>query len=181
VNVQFDVLGRPEDVPAAIADYGRLETAGWKAGEGTAVHPDNAQGRFYTEMLQSFCAVGRGKIWRLKFGDKVVAMDLCIEAGGTVVVLKTAYDPEYRTVSPAFLLKQDAFRHVFDEGQVRRIEFYGKLMEWHTRWTDNARMLYHANVYRWGWVPLARDLARRLRSGDQPDPLKGEVGAGSAS
>jgi hypothetical protein len=163
VALHFDIITNPADVPQAIADYGRLETAGWKAGEGTAVHPDNAQGRFYTEMLQNFCADGRGQIWRLKFGDKVVAMDLCIEGGGTLVILKTAYDPEYRTVSPAFLLKQEAFRRVFDEGRIRRIEFYGKLMEWHTRWTDNARMLYHANVYRWSWVPRARDLVRRLR------------------
>jgi CelD/BcsL family acetyltransferase involved in cellulose biosynthesis len=181
VSVQFEVLSRPEDVPQAIADYGRLETAGWKAGEGTAVHPDNAQGRFYTEMLQNFCAAGRGQVWRLTFGDKVVAMDLCIESGGTIVVLKTAYDPEYRTVSPAFLLKQDAFRRVFDEGRIRRIEFYGKLMEWHTRWTDNARMLYHANVYRWGWVPRARDLVRRVAAREEQPPRHGDGGLTTGS
>lgn len=159
---QFDTLNSAEAMPAALADYGRLESASWKAGGGTAVHPDNAQGRFYTEMMQAFCALGRGRVWRLRFGDKVVAMDLCIEGGDTLVVLKTAFDPEYRNVSPAFLLKQDAFRQVFDEGRIRRIEFYGRLMEWHTRWTEQSRHLYHANVYRWAWVPALRERLRHI-------------------
>ncbi len=166
IALQFDTVTQAADVPAALADYGRLESAGWKAGMGTAVNAGNAQGRFYTAMLQNFCAQGRGRIWRLRFGEQVVAMDLCIEAGGTLVVLKTAFDPEQRSVSPAFLLHQDAFRQVFDEPAcsskahpVQRIEFYGRLMEWHTRWTSNTRMLYHANVYRWA---LLAQLRRRL-------------------
>lgn len=170
VELRFETLRDAADVPAAIAEYGRLETAGWKAESGTAVHADNAQGRLYTEALTNFCVEGRGRIWRLKFGDKVVAIDLCIEAGDTLVVLKTAFDPEYRTVSPAFLLRQDAFRQVFDEGRIRRIEFYGRLMEWHTRWTDRSRTLYHTNLYRWALVPRLRDQWRRLAAPREAHP-----------
>jgi Acetyltransferase (GNAT) domain len=162
IVLQFDTLTAAADMPAALADYGRLESAGWKAGGGTAVHPDNAQGRFYAEMMQAFCTQGRGRVWRLRFGDKVVAMDLCIEGGDTLVVLKTAFDPEYRNVSPAFLLKQDAFGQVFDQGRIRRLEFYGRLMEWHTRWTEQSRHLYHANIYRWAWVPALRERMRQI-------------------
>ena len=172
VALTFDTITGAADVPEAIAEYGQLETAGWKAGMGTCVHPDNEQGRFYAAMLGSFCALGRGRIWRLKFGDKVVAMDLCIEAGATLVVLKTAFDPEYRSVSPAFLMRQDAFRQVFDEGRLRRIEFYGRLMEWHTRWTEQSRTLYHANVYRWSVIPLLRSRVRRLLAHGQKAPQR---------
>ena len=160
VVLAFDTLRSETDVAAAMADYGRLEAAGWKAGTGTSVQPDNVQGRFYAQMLRNFCASRRGRIWRLRFGDKVVAMDLCIEAGSTLVVLKTAFDPEYRTVSPAFLMRQDAFRQVFDEGHIKRIEFYGRLMEWHTRWSEQSRVLYHLNLYRW---PLIARLRRHWR------------------
>ncbi|MEC5397278.1 GNAT family N-acetyltransferase [Uliginosibacterium sp. H1] len=160
VQIGFQTLTATTDMEAALNEYGRLESAGWKAGAGTAVNADNAQGRFYTEMMQAFCADGRGKIWRLMFGDKVVAVDLCIEAGDTLVVLKTAYDPEFKAVSPAFILRQDAFKELFDAGRIRRIEFYGRLMEWHTRWTENSRTLYHHNHYRWA---LVKTLKQRLR------------------
>ena len=42
------------------------------------------------------------------------------------------------------------------------VEFYGKLMEWHTRWTDHVRTLYHINYYRWPWLSTVQQLASRL-------------------
>ena len=180
VAMHFDRLRQPEDMAAALVEYGRLETAGWKAGTGTAVHPDNAQGRFYGAMLQAFGAAGRAEIWRLRFGEQVVAMDLCVAAGDTLVILKTAFDPSYRTISPAFLLKQEAFRQLFDEGRIRRIEFYGRLMEWHTRWTEQARTLYHLNIDRWSWVAALQQRVAGLReckAAEQPaQASSGEAG-----
>jgi CelD/BcsL family acetyltransferase involved in cellulose biosynthesis len=171
-TLHMQTLQRPEDMASAVAAYGRLETAGWKAGMGTAVSPDNAQGRFYTHTLENFCRQGRGRVWQLSFGERVVAMDLCIESADTLVVLKTAFDPEFRNVSPAFLLRQDAFRQVFDEGRHSRIEFYGRLMEWHTRWSENSRTLYHANAYRWSLVPRLREQLRRWKpAASEPVPM----------
>lgn len=139
----------PSAVVDALKDYGALESAGWKAGIGTAIHAENAQGRFYTRMLQNFCAAGRGRIYQYCFGDQVVAMDLCIDNGATVVILKTAYDETHRSVSPSTLMRHDEFKSWWDEGRYQRIEFYGKTMEWHTRWTSQERGLYHATAYRW--------------------------------
>ena len=148
-------MERPGAVAAAIAEYGRLETAGWKSGTGTAVAADNAQGRFYTSVFESFCAKGAGRIYRYLFDDKVVAMDLCIEDAGVLVILKTAYDETYKSVSPASLMRHECFRRVFEDGSIRRIEFYGKVMEWHRRWTDDVRTLYHINYYRSPWMRSA--------------------------
>lgn len=40
-------------------------------------------------------------------------------------------------------------------GRVRSIEFYGRVMDWTRRWTDQKRTLYHINSYRWGFVATA--------------------------
>ncbi|MDP2171365.1 MAG: GNAT family N-acetyltransferase [Rhodocyclaceae bacterium] len=148
VTLSIECLTQPAAVAQAIEDYGVLESAGWKGKDGTAVHPDNAQGRFYRKMLENLCAQGRGRIYRYRFNDKVVAMDLCIEAGDRIVILKTAYDETYKTVSPSTLMRHDEFRELFDSGKFKRIEFYGKIMEWHTRWSENKRALYHLTTYR---------------------------------
>jgi hypothetical protein len=159
IAAHLDVLREASQVADAIRDYGALESAGWKAGSGTAIAVDNAQGRFYGAMLEAFCKHGASRIYRYRVDDKVVAVDLCIESGDTLAILKTTYDESYKSLSPASLLHQDAFRHVFEEGRIRRIEFYGKVMEWHKRWTENVRMLYHANYDRWAWVPKLQRLA----------------------
>ena len=164
VQTRLECVTEASGIAAAIADYGALESAGWKAGNGTAIQADNAQGRFYRAMLENFCTLERARVYRYRFDDKVVAMDLCIDNGPLVVVLKTAYDESYRQVSPSTLMRQDQFHAWWDEGRFRRIEFYGKTLEWHTRWTDSERTLYHATAYRWPWLGRAhaRLTARRL-------------------
>jgi CelD/BcsL family acetyltransferase involved in cellulose biosynthesis len=148
-QVILEEITRAEEIADAIRDYGRLESAGWKAESGTAIHPDNDQGRFYRSMLEAYCRAGEGRVYRYRFDGQVVAMDLCIERGPIQVVLKTTYDESYKGLSPAFLMRQDVLRRLFESKRIRRVEFYGKLMEWHTRWTDQVRVLYHVNVYRW--------------------------------
>jgi CelD/BcsL family acetyltransferase involved in cellulose biosynthesis len=152
VDPRIECIETPELVAKAIEDYGQLESAGWKGADGTAVAPRNDQGRFYRSMLENYCAQGRGRIYRYWFGDKVVAMDLCIHDELVLVILKTAYDESYKLVSPSTLMRQDQFQQLFAEQKFQRIEFFGKVMEWHTRWTSQSRTIYHATAYRWAWL-----------------------------
>ncbi len=152
VETRIECITSPELVAAAIEDYGQLESAGWKGADGTAISPDNDQGRFYRTMLENYCTQGRGRIYRYWFGDKVVAMDLCIHDDAVLVILKTAYDESYKSVSPSTLMRHDQFQQLFAERRFRRIEFFGKVMEWHTRWTSQSRTIYHATAYRWTWL-----------------------------
>ncbi len=158
---RLEILGTPDTISGAIVDYGRLESAGWKAEIGTAVQLDNAQGRFYRQILESACQRGEGVIYRYWFGEKVVAVDLCVKHHDTLVILKTTYDENYKAVSPAFLMREESFRKLFEEGAIKRIEFFGKMMEWHTRWTEHSRRLYHLTHYRWPWVRYLKDKFQR--------------------
>ncbi len=172
---RLECLTRPEDVAPALANYGRLEASGWKGSEGTAIAPGHPQYAFYRAMLEGFARAGRVRLYQYWFDDAVVAMDLCIESGGKIVILKTAYDEAHKAVSPSTLMRQLQFQQLFDAaaagGPIRRIEFYGKVMEWHTRWTADARPVYHATRYRWGWVPA---LKRLLRRGDADPAAKAD-------
>ena len=150
VATRLDIATQADEMAAAVADYGRLESAGWKARGGTAVDAGNAQGRFYTRMLEALAREGGARAYRYWFGGQLVAMDLCILERDTIVILKTAYDESVAsTLSPALLMREEACRGLFEERRFARIEFYGRVMEWHTRWTDQVRTLYHLNHYRW--------------------------------
>jgi hypothetical protein len=168
VQTRLEVWRTPGQMAQAVADYGRLESTGWKGRAGTAVAADNEQGRFYQAMLEDFCARGRGSVYGYWFGDDLVAMDLCIEDGDCIVILKTAYDESVpKHYSPALLMREEACRQLFEDGRIRRIEFYGRVMEWHTRWTDEVRTMYHINHYRW---PVLARLHALRRRGDAVAP-----------
>lgn len=152
ITARLDCLIQPEDVAAGIADYGRLEAASWKSAGGTAISADNQQGRFYRAMLEAYCARGWGRIYRYWFDDKVVAVDLCVAYGGTMVILKTTIDETIKGVSPAFLMRHEYLPEIFAKQEFARVEFYGRMMDWHTKWTDEFRTLYHVNAFRWALV-----------------------------
>jgi hypothetical protein len=162
VATRLEVCRAPHEVAAAVADYGRLESTGWKGRQGTAVGAGDAQARFYRTILENFCARGAGSIYRYWFGERLVATDLCIEDGRQIVILKTAYDEAAPgALSPALLMREEQVRALFDEARLERIEFYGRVMEWHQRWTGDVRTMYHVNFYRW---PALRRLHAALQS-----------------
>lgn len=171
----MDVVTGAGQAAAAIDDYARLEQSGWKAGQGTAVQASTAQGRFYRALFESACARGQGRIYRYWFGEQLVAMDLCLAVNGTVIILKTAYDASVpHGLSPTLLMREEQFRALFDSGGVRVIEFYGKVMEWHTRWTDEVRTMYHVTAFRWPVLGALKQLLkarpRRQAARLEPNP-----------
>lgn len=164
ITPRLDVIASPTEIRTVLQDYGKLESAGWKASNGTAISEDNDQGKFYLEMLTRFAQRDCARIYRCMFNDKVVAIDLCIEDSDQIVVLKTTYDESIRSVSPATLLRYDYFQTIFEEKRINRIEFYGKVMDWHTKWTDEIRDIYHVNCYRWQWLPHLKRLLSKPSS-----------------
>lgn len=178
VQTQILVWRAAEDMAAALVRYGALESAGWKADEGTAIHPDNAQGRFYQGLFEAAAARGEACVFEYRFDARTVAMNLCLLRAGQLIVLKTAYDESIRTLSPAFLLREEELQQFFAPGSaVRRIEYFGKLMDWHTKLTDNKRGVYHHTRYRWAWVKRLA-LARQKQRGDAAHVERSGVSTG---
>jgi CelD/BcsL family acetyltransferase involved in cellulose biosynthesis len=146
------------DMAPALERYAALETAGWKAAEGTAIHSGNAQGRYYIRLFNEAAEDSEAVIYEYRFDDRTVAMNLCLLRDGQLIVLKTAYDESIKSLSPAFLLREEELQSFFGESQVQRVEYYGRLMDWHTKLTDRHRTLYHLTCYRWAWL---KQLAER--------------------
>lgn len=162
VITRLEISTAPQEMALAVADYGRLESAGWKGEHGSAVRADNAQGTFYSSMLEAFCRNGRGRVFRYWYDARLVAMDLCIEGDDHIVILKTTYDESVgNTTSPALLMRQETFALLFAEPRMQRIEFFGKVMEWHARWSEENRTMYHLNLYRWPALLFLRNLFRK--------------------
>lgn len=173
-RVELRLITEPSAMADAVATYGKIESHSWKASEGTAVAPDNDQGRFYTNLLERFAQRGRARCYQLLIDGKVAATDLCVCGDAEIVILKTTYDAEYKDYSPAFLMRELAFARLFSESWCRRIEFYGRVMDWHLRWTDEVRRMYHVTWFRFVgaltlWQAVKR-LNRPARQDDLGDP-----------
>ncbi len=168
IQTRLRVITEAADIPAVVERYGALESVGWKAQEGTAIHPTNAQGRFYTALLTEAAKSGEAYITEYEFNAQVVAINLGLMRNGTWVVLKTTYDESQpKALSPASLLREDELQAFHAQGPVQRIEYYGRVMEWHTKLTEQQRTLFHLTSWRWAWL---RGWVERLKSLRNPAP-----------
>lgn len=145
IQTTLKIITTADEIPQAIVEYGRLESAGWKSAGGTAIHIDNNQGKFYRDMLVNFSQHQDALVFQYYYGEKLVATDLCIKDNASLIILKTTYDETITTSSPAMLMRQDAFKYIFEKQLVEKIEFYGKVMDWHTKWSEEIRTMYHIN------------------------------------
>ena len=161
VQTRKQLLTEPHQMAPALARYGALESSGWKADKGTSIHPDNAQGRFYTQLFVDAATRGEAVIYEYLFNDRTVAMNLGLLRDGVLVVLKTTYDESIKLFSPASLLREEELQDFFTDGRVRRIEYFGSVMDWHTKLTDDKRSLHHLTLYRW---PFLKRLAESRRA-----------------
>ncbi len=114
-------------------------------------------------MLEEFCQQGAGRIYRYWYNDNIAAMDLGIEGNGSFIGLKTTYDKSLSNhTSPALLMRHDIVKQLFSDDQINRYEFYGKVRDWTTKWSDELRTMYHINEYRWSSLSLLSDIMSKL-------------------
>ena len=161
VATLLEVLTRPDDMKRALQDYSRLELAGWKGKAGTAIDLATTEGQFYTKVFDNFAKEGGARIYRYFFDSKLVAMDLCVVRGGMLCLLKITYDEEERASAPATLMRQEQFEEVMNSSSIKRIEFYGPLMDWHKKWANEVRTTYYIDYFRWTMLADLHDRMRR--------------------
>jgi len=147
LGASLQVIRRGDQVRQSIREYGELESDGWKSETNTAIHTDNAQGKYYTQVLENFCGSGDAIIYKYLIGGQLAAMDLCVCNQNSIVILKTTYNESLGEYSPALLMHNEVFRDIFENTAFQTIEFYGKVMDWHKKWSDDFRDIYHLNFY----------------------------------
>jgi len=162
-TLRMRVLTAPADMADAVARYGALETSGWKGRKGTAVAAGTPQGDFYRDWLQEAAAHGEARVYELLVSEpgaaaaeQTIAADLCVVRGDALILLKIAYDEAFERYSPSTLLRREFMQDLLGNGRVRRVEFFGRLMDWHRRWTGEQRSLYHLTTFRWRWLAKLR-------------------------
>ncbi len=104
-----------EALNRAMTDFAALSANGRSAAASVA-KPKDPTGDW--EVLLRACAArGQARAYRLYFGDRLVAMDLCLDNGDTLVLLATAYDEAFRSASPLTLLRQAQLQALLREGR----------------------------------------------------------------
>ena len=163
IPYELTALTRPEDMAGAVRVHGELEGAGWKGREGTAIETNNAQGAFYTELMESFAATGGGCAYQLRYADTVVASLLTIAKNQIQIVLKTTYDESRARYAPGRFLDYLAYQHMFSRPQAKVLENYTVASSVDQKWASGTRPIYDIDITPGYVVKKAIDVAGAIR------------------
>lgn len=112
------VLGANEPVDPWLEQFFRLEAAGWKGSELTALAARPKEREFFRSIVTSAHAAGRLHMLGLFLGDQAVALKCNFLAGGGAFALKIAYDENYSKYSPGVLLELDNIEDVHRDNRI---------------------------------------------------------------
>jgi CelD/BcsL family acetyltransferase involved in cellulose biosynthesis len=136
----------PDDVGELMATVVAVEGSGWKGDRGSALRCRQGLGAFFAAYVQRAARRGDLRIATLRFGDRVAAVELALEAYDCWWQLKIGFEQELASYYPGLLLTQALVQRTFERG-LSAHEFLGSAAEWEERWLPERRSFEMCAVY----------------------------------
>jgi len=148
--------------PAVLERFYRLEAAGWKGREGSAIACNADVRAFYDGLAREAEQLGWLSLYALECGDATVAMHYGLTCGGRYFVLKLAYEESYRECAPGHLLLREVVGDCLKRG-LAEFDFAGGWQDWKAEWTALTKRLFWNYIFDKGVVGrMAHALKFRL-------------------
>ena len=117
-----------------------VEASGWKGDRKSAIASSEQTQRFYRDIAGWAADRGWLRLGFLRLGDRAIAFDFCLEAGGIHYLLKTGFDRDYHAFGPGQLIRQEMLKRSFQIG-LASYEFLGDQAAWKAEWATEHRTL----------------------------------------
>jgi CelD/BcsL family acetyltransferase involved in cellulose biosynthesis len=111
-EVEYVALGAEDDARAWLEEFLRLEAAGWKGREGTALQCREEDRRFFLDALMGAFQRGRLMMMSLRLEGRPVALFCDLLAEPWSFVFKLTFDENYSAFSPGALLELEKIRRL---------------------------------------------------------------------
>ncbi len=98
-----------------------LEASGWKGRMGTAILNDPDLVTFYTRLVRSFAAKGRLEWHMIRVEGRLVAAQMGIRCGASLMLPKYAYDEEFAECWPGHILVEEVIKDAFARPEIAEL------------------------------------------------------------
>lgn len=163
-SIDIRIGDTTDQVSSGVQIHADLENRGWKGRAGSAIDFNGPQGPFYRDLLVSFSERHAALSVQMCFNDRPVASLLYIGSGSMLIVLKTAYDEEYRAYSPGRAIDYLFFEEYMSRAEFPEYDAYTRAKKEDLSWATGTRTIYDVDLYRARWMLKLGRAATALRS-----------------
>jgi CelD/BcsL family acetyltransferase involved in cellulose biosynthesis len=136
--VEVEVVADAGHVEEAMRDGLRIEAAGWKGRQGTAMLSDPIVAEFYTRLAHREAELGQLRLTFLRAGGRRISFNYLLEKKNKLYAVKIGYDPQYHAYSPGNMLLNLILKDACDRG-IYEYDLLGGADEWKFEWTKESR------------------------------------------
>lgn len=122
------------------------EKNSWKGDAGTAIACSANNIRFYHALVKRLSDKGWLAIHYLKLNDDIIAANLGIMFGGSLLLWKLGYRDEFKHISPGGLLMEKLLQYTAGKN-IKRIDLMTN-ESWYNNWNMQWRPFYDVYVYK---------------------------------
>ena len=115
-ELTFTAFTSRPDIDAWIADFLRLEAAGWKGRGQTAIAQQEAERRYFSEALRAAADHDRLLAVDCRLDGRPIAMHINLRAGTGCFSFKTCFDEDFSAYSPGVQVQLDNIDALIAEG-----------------------------------------------------------------
>jgi hypothetical protein len=177
--VSFAALQPGADIRAWSDSFLALESSGWKGREGSALASNEADRKFFFEVMEEGWRQGKLLLSGIHVDTTPVALNSFFLSGGAAFYFKTGFDEQHAKLAPGFYLECETIRHLHDRSDIRWMdtctsadnEMYNKLFL--DRRTIQTLLVPLTRVGVAGFalsaLPLLRQMKRSFAKQRQPE------------
>ncbi len=171
-RVQVLRAGRDLSLEDAYADVLAVDMRSWKHANGSSIPARAEQLPFYRLLCEDALRRDRLHLTLMYLDDRPIAFNLGVTLLDRYYYIKTSFDEQYRSASPATVMRAALVESLIDEG-MRVLDFPAEPYKWEEQWTDQKR--WHTSILVFNRTPLAllyraaiglRDAFRRDKADD---------------
>jgi hypothetical protein len=104
-----------------LAEFLALEASGWKGRMGTAILKNHDLVTFYTSLVRSFAAEERLEWHAIRVDGRLVAAQLAVRCGASLMLPKYAYDEAFANCMPGHLLMEEVIKDAFSRPELAEL------------------------------------------------------------
>jgi CelD/BcsL family acetyltransferase involved in cellulose biosynthesis len=148
-DLQLRTVTGGQEAEIAFEHVLRLEAAGWKGRQGTAMLTDPKLLRLHRTFARRAASRGWLRLYLLELDGELIAADYGCSFADRGFLLKTAYDERYNQLSPGLVLRAEVLRACIAEG-LHGYDFLGGSEAYKLRWASELRERVSLIAYRGG-------------------------------
>jgi CelD/BcsL family acetyltransferase involved in cellulose biosynthesis len=174
--VSVDILQGLSAREDFLAEFLALEASGWKGRERSAIvnRPDLVA--FYTALIRNFAAEGRLEWHTLRVDGRLVAAQMGLRCGASVIIPKIAYDEEFAACMPGNLLTGEVIKDLFSRPDISELNYLSDA-DWQRAWRMDQDSYVDVHLVRKDMLPVLLHLPRVLAGKVYQDHVRPRIPA----